>query len=416
MTATASFIESGILLNSFDDVDLKLHCFEPNDFQVFGDVYEFFLDYCQVYQKFPSNEILFDKFPELDDNAVGGDLNYFVATFNDQILLRKSTKIIQDEGKQLTKKPRETISNIIARLEKINQSYDEDVYMYDSEKTNNSRLDSFLARKKIVQDGRTKLLGYPTPIYQINQLGIGILPGEICSMVARPGIGKSWFAIASASINAANGYKTMFISAEMPTEQVSLRFDVFMGRMRGYEFSHQALKLGSDDIDINEYQEFLEKNSDGNLIVIDHIKDSGLNIKSIAGIIRQHRPKILVIDNMELVQPDSHTRSTWEKMNEIYYGLKQIAVSNEVCVFVTHQANREASDPYKPPTRNEVASGDALLKASDMVFSMCLSKNSEKERVIAYQKMRDMPDVPDYVYMNFDVDIGIFEQKLDNDI
>ena len=413
--STASFVESGIVLNTRHVEDLKLHNFTAKDFVILGDAYTFLLEYCDTYQEMPTLETLYDKFnEELEEQAEGGNLNYFIKTFNDQTITRKAANIIREEGKKLISFPRETVGNIISKLERINQDYDEEVYIYDGEEITDRRYEDFLNRRKILQNKNgMKLLGVPTPITRINAFGIGVQGGEICSLVARPAVGKSWFSVKAATMNAFHGNKTMLVTAELPAEQISIRLDVFMSKMMGYEFSHKLLKLGSEQVNEEEYFKFLKENNKknrGNLMVVDHISDYGLSIKGISALVRQHRPSVLVVDNMELINSDGG-RAQWEKISEVYYGLKHLAIASNVSIFTTIQANRDASDPFKPPGRTEIAAGDAMLRASDMVFSMCLSRDGDDKRLIAFQKMRDLPDIIDYVTMDFKPDVGIFEQE-----
>ena len=414
---SASFIESGIILNTRFVEDFKSHNFNAKDFVILGDVYNFILEYSDVYQVLPTLETLYDKFNDLEEDAEGGSLTYFIKTFNDQTITRKAADIIKEEGKKLISTPRIAVGNIVSRLEKINQDHDEEVYIHDGQEASERRFKDFLNRRSILENKKgMKLLGVPTPIARINSFGIGVQGGEICSLVARPAVGKSWFSVKAAALNAHLGNRTMIVTAELPAEQIAIRFDVFLAKLKGYEFSHKALKIGSKEIDEDEYQKFLKESSKdrGNLIIVDHISDFGLSIKGISSLVRQHRPSVLVVDNMELLTSDSgnYNKAMWERMSEVYYGLKHLSVANDLAVFTTIQANRDASDPFKPPGRTEIAAGDAMLRASDMVFSMCLSRDGDNKRLIAFQKMRDLPDVIDYVTMDFNPDIGIFEQEV----
>ena len=412
--STFPFLESGIILNTRHVDDLKSHKFSYGDFRVLGDAYKFLIEYYDTYGDFPTLETLYNKFSDLDEEAEGGNLNFFIKTFNDNNLALKATDIIREEGKSLSSTPRTAVSNIISRLEKINQIHDEEIYVYDSKEVAEIRLEEFKNKQELMKrNNGIKLLGIPTPIKYINVQGLGVQPTEICSIVARPGVGKSWWSVRVATLTAYTGHKTLLVTAEMPVKQMALRLDVFLGRMYGYNFSHIALKTGDDSVDLDAYEKYLNMHQNSNLIVVDKIGDFGMSVKGIAALVRQHRPEVLVIDNMELVTPEGSTgnRPTWERMLDSYYMLKHLAIANNVAIFTTLQASREASDPFKPPGRTEIATGDALLRASDMVFSMCHVRDEPNKRLVAIQKLRDVPDTMEYVYMNFDVDCGIFEES-----
>jgi len=44
---------------------------------------------------------------------------------------------------------------------------------------------------------------------------------------------------------------------------------------------------------------------------------------------------------------------------------------------------------FSPPKPENVAFGDALLRASDIALSMCMVESSDYRRLVQYQKYRD---------------------------
>ena len=411
MAESFGFIESGIILNSKNSDDIKKHSFQGNDFVIYKDVYLFLIEYFDEHKKCPTNNLLLEKFPELDEKAQGEDLEYCIGVFQKHSLTRKATDLIRSHNETIKLDPKQAISNIVFGLDKLNLDYDDDIFLYDGGEVN--RFDEYLDRKDKKNNSKLKIIGFPTPLRTINNLGIGLLPGEICSMFARPGVGKSWFAIKAAAICVMRGHKTLFVTSEMTANQMSLRFDVVIGKMRGYDFSHTSLKIGAS-INEEDYKEFLEKNDKRDLIIIDHIDNGGVSLSGVASLIRKYRPEVVVIDNMELVSltGGSANYKMWEKMNDLYYGLKALCTTSKIAAFVTHQANRDATNPFRPPSSTEVSSGDALIRSSDIALSMCLVEYEDKQRRISFQKFRDIgtENIRDSVVMDFDVDCGVFKE------
>ena len=58
-------------------------------------------------------------------------------------------------------------------------------------------------------------------------------------------------------------------------------------------------------------------------------------------------------------------------------------------MFVSTQATKDAADVFMPPMPDQVAFGDALLMASDVVISMCMIEDESDKRLLAFQKYRD---------------------------
>ena len=85
------------------------------------------------------------------------------------------------------------------------------------------------------------MMGIPTSFESINNIGVGWMPGELISLFARPAMGKSWLCVHGAAVAMMAGDKTLLISTEMPTNSISLRTDIVLANMKGYDFSHKAL-------------------------------------------------------------------------------------------------------------------------------------------------------------------------------
>lgn len=411
MAESFGFVESGIILNTHDIEDINKHVFNSKDFVIHEDAYQFLIEYFDEHKRCPTKNLLIEKFPELDEKAHGENLDYCIGVFQKHGLTRKATDLIRTQNEAIKTDPKQAISNIVFGLDKLNLDYGDDIFLYDGGEID--RLADYQNRKDLRNNSKLKIIGFPTPLRTINNMGIGLMPGEICSIFARPGVGKSWFAIKAASICVMRGHKTLFVTSEMTADQMSLRFDVTMGKMRGYDFSHTALKTG-DPINEEAYKEFLVKNDKKELIIVDHIDQGGISLTGVTSLIRKYRPEVVVIDNMELVSltGGSSNYKMWEKMSDLYYGLKGLCTSSKIAAFVTHQATRNAANPFRPPNSTEVSSGDALLRASDIALSMCLVEYEEKQRKIAFQKFRDIgtEEMRDYVIMDFDVDCGIFKE------
>jgi replicative DNA helicase len=303
MAESYLFIESGIILNTRSTEDFH-NCaarIGPSDFVVCRDVFQFMVEYVEQYDRLPPKNLLYENYPDiLDTNAIGADLDYCVRAFEKQRLSRQAIGLYQDNRDLMISDPENAISNVLSGLERLNLNADKSLLIYND--GSRKRLEQFHERRNVRNNSRFKIIGIPTPLRSINRTGVGLLPGELCGLFARPGTGKSWFVIKAAAICAHLGYKTLFVSPEMPDEQMSLRLDVMLGRLKGYEFSHSALKTGGD-IDEASYAEFLEKCDERSLFVCDNIEGRSVTLAGIARLVRKHRPDVLIVDNMEILSP-----------------------------------------------------------------------------------------------------------------
>ena len=201
----------------------------------------------------------------------------------------------------------------------------------------------------------------------------------------------------------------------MTKASINLRMDVILGHMNGYSLSHAAIRNGTD-IDEEQYKKFLRNSDSKNLLICDHISgEDSISLPSINNLVRKYKPDFLVIDGVYLLSTRDTTKAAWEQSHSLFYGLKNLALSNNITVMASTQATRDAADMYTPPAPNQVAFGDALIRASDVAVSMSMMQDEldmvvNDKRKIQFQKYRD-GDLPftDYEFV-WRVNNGQIEQ------
>ena len=397
------FIESGIVFGLDTPKALKEFRHPPNDFSSHGDAYKFLVNFFDEYGELPSSDVLQENFPTLDASAQTINLDYAVDAFKNQVLYREIINVFQSQKTLLQEDPKTAFSKITSGLNDIGIAYDEDVISYSD--GSNSRLEEWKERYKARSVGN-KMLGVATPLDTINKTGVGWLPGEMISLFARPTIGKTWFCIFTAATAVMSGKKTLLISTEIPISAIALRADVIFARMLGYEISHRALRSG-DSIDEEEYSKFLDDINEHQLFICDKISgQNSITIESIAALIRKHSPEFVVLDGAYLVNSGTGKKAAWEESHALFYGLKNLCTAMNISMFVSTQATKDASDIFRPPQADQVAFGDALLRASDVVLSMCLVEDDSERRLIQYQKYRDAESFADTSLVYWNPDIG----------
>ena len=404
------FIESGIIfgLDSFNSLKKFKH--PSKDFAKHGDAYKFLVKYVDDYGEFPTIDHLCENYPTLDTSASSLNLDYATEKFKNQVLYREIVTVFNSNKELLRENPKRAFSQITHNLNDINIIYDEDVVTYNL--PNGKSMERFeqwqeRTERRKMGDG---LMGIKTPFKSLNNLGVGWQAGELIALFARPTVGKTWMSVVIAATAALAGHKTLLISTEMPASAITLRADVVMGHLMGYELSHKALRNG-DSINEQDYQNFLLELDQNNMLICDHISGEGsITIEGIAGLVRKHAPEIIVLDGIYLVTNGMSNKAMWEQSHALFYAMKGLCISQNVAMFVTTQANRDAANVYIPPQPETVAFGDALLRAADIALSMARVENDEKKRIIQYQKYRDSEISVDTSLFEWDVDAGHIEE------
>ena len=405
------FIESGIIFGLTDRLAFRKFKYTSKDFAQHGDAFKFLTSYYDTYAEVPTPETLCENFPTLNPAAETLNLDYAIDTFQSQVLHRRIIETFQTNKELLLDNPKHALAQINHGLQDIAVVYDEDITYYNQNAS--SRFTEWQERteKRKMGDG---IMGIPTPFTSLNKMGVGWMPGEMVSLFARPSVGKSWMCVQAAVTAVMNGYKTLLISTEMPTAQMNMRMDVVLGKAMGYNFYHRDLRSGNP-IDENAYQEFLDHLDNVPLLVCDHVEgESSISLESIHNLIRKYTPDFVVIDGVYLITSSGrNTKAMWEQTHMLFYGLKNLCLSTNTAMFVSTQATKEASDVYMPPQPDQVAFGDALLRASDVVMSMCLIEEEEERRLLVFQKYRDGIVPGGAVSLDWQVNTGIIGEMED---
>tara|TARA_R110002051_G_scaffold280146_1_gene341722 strand:- start:1103 stop:2356 length:1254 start_codon:yes stop_codon:yes gene_type:complete len=404
------FIESAIIFGLSDEDKLKKFSYHSNDFAKHGDAFIFIGEYIDKYHGFPSEQILMESFPTLDPTAKSQKFSYALDMFKSQVLQRAVIKTVQQQRELVKENPKQAIANIMSGLSDVDLVYDEDIKTYDIGTI--ERVDEWEKRKQRRKMG-DGLIGVPTSFKFINQNGTGWQPGELIAAFARPTVGKTWLCVHSAAVAVHNGFKTLLISTEMPNPQIVMRLDVALAKLKGYNFSHRAIRHG-EEMDIDSYIKFLKESNKHSLLVCDGIAgQTGISIEAIAGLIRKHNPKFVVIDGVYLLTTRDTSKAAWEQSHGIFYGLKNLAISTNTPIMVSTQANRDAANEYTPPTASQVAFGDALYRAADVAVAMAKVEDHEDKRLIEFAKYRDGELAQNKLYMQWSVDNGTIHELTD---
>jgi replicative DNA helicase len=405
------YVESGIVLNVEKYADLQKIGIMPDQMAVFGEALQFVYDTIDETRKAPSTSILLEKFPDLDASAEGAaELEFFSGEVKHQLMYRRSVALATEYIPQIKDdNPQETLSKLIQSLGDLTAVIDDDIEVYDSGATN--RADEYLEKVAKRKDNKLGILGIPTPFKTVNRLGVGFMPGELYSLFARPTVGKSFICIKCAAIAVQRGYKVLLVSTEMPVSAMALRMDAFLGRLKGYKFSLHKLRRGDEGIDVDKYREYLDSLGENNMIFPHHLGFDALSVESIRNLVRKYTPDIVIVDGVYLLS-DQDSKAKWEQNDNLFKGLKNIAMAYDIPVFCTTQAGRDASNLFKPPKLNQVANGDALLRASDMALAMCKVEEDDMARYVFYMKMREDQDISHRTVMKWDVDVGDVQEIL----
>lgn len=217
-----------------------------------------------------------------------------------------------------------------------------------------------------LQSGTVKA-GWPTHIQKLNDmLSGGLRPGGLYILAARPAVGKSSFAQALGWAMAKNSKRTLFLSQEMPSDELGDRALASVGRV---DFGH-ILTGRINDLEwgrVSEAAEELLAHRD-DFFVDDQggltLTDVRSKAKQIPGL------SVLILDYLQLCSGSLDKGANRNaEIEQISRGLKTFAKEIGAAVVVLSQLNREVEKRAdKKPTLADLRDSGAIEQDADVVM------------------------------------------------
>lgn len=226
-------------------------------------------------------------------------------------------------------------------------------------------LDEVTARLRRVQ-GMGGLSGVPTPWDTMNTITAGWQKGDLITWVGRTSLGKTQTLLAQAEHAFECGYSVLFVTTEMPSEQIARRWIAMrMG------LSPQALKSGMISTRllrrIEAYNASLLGRERFRLLSI----GTGAKMTAIDAAADEVSPDIIFIDGAYLMKPTgSGGRSQVETVSAVFDEIKQHTIDHNIPYVVNTQFNRQAGRGGVDGTLETIGMSDTIARHSSVVIAV----------------------------------------------
>ncbi|EOS50317.1 replicative DNA helicase [Adlercreutzia caecimuris] len=231
----------------------------------------------------------------------------------------------------------------------------------------------------ILANQKNHMVGVPTGFKDVDDLIHGFRGGDLVILAARPGVGKTSFALNLATNAAKAGVAVTFFSLEMGAEQLVQRILCSEARV-------SLSKLRSGLIAEGDWGALAEHS--GKLSQLDfYIDDApGLTIlearakarRELHGI-KEGQKGLIVVDYLQLMQPSPGTKnkSTNDQVGEISRGLKILAKEMNMPVIALSQLSRavEQRGKDKRPMLSDLRDSGSIEQDADIVMFIDRSMN-----------------------------------------
>lgn len=241
----------------------------------------------------------------------------------------------------------------------------------ENRKNSLQKLNTFLKMNLIELENDQReagqLSGLTTGFVELDKKLLGLQPGQLVIVAARPAMGKSAFAL-NISVNSckAQGLPVAIFSLEMLSQELSMRMlsgesKIDSGRLRSKNFLDQDLRnLGMAVKELSKLPVFINDNGDTTIL---DIKSQCRKIKSEFGL------GLVVVDYVQLMKSHTNNPSREQQISEISRGLKSLAKELECPIIGLSQLNRAVeSRPNKRPMVSDLRESGSIEQDADVVM------------------------------------------------
>jgi replicative DNA helicase len=236
-------------------------------------------------------------------------------------------------------------------------------------------------------------VGIPTGYPDLDKMIIGLKPGEMFVLAARPSIGKTSLAlnvirnVALKEHKDGNKKSIAFFSLEMTAEQITRRLlctEAGIPESTFFDGSFKPSQITRLTGSVNTYKKakiFIDPTAG---ITISELRAKSRRMKSMYGV------DLIVIDYLQLMKASGSIESRQQEVAEISSGIKKLAKDLDVPVLVLAQLNREVEKgpggKSARPKLSHLRESGAIEQDADVVTFLHRDRDETKDTSREAQK------------------------------
>lgn len=228
---------------------------------------------------------------------------------------------------------------------------------------------------------------------------------------ARAGIGKTLIMVKFAAAAVQAGLKVGMYEGEMTVDKIAGRYDTLVSHISNSAITHGNIKVS------NVYKNYLDglsaKNSKGKFYILtrDMVADNKVTVSTLRSFVEKYELDMLFVDQLSLLDTESHYRQSYEQMAEISKALKNLQVQKRIPIVVASQQNRSSLESGELAGTQNLSLSDRIGQdATEVIF---LSKD-ENLMKINIAKARD-GYIKNLLTYEVDFDKGVFNYVPDEE-
>lgn len=392
------------ILDSRDASLLRVNSIDNTFFSDFPTEFEFIKNHLDTYDRVPDKITFASKFPQFDFIEVNEDPNYLVDELYKDKNARHLAKIFNKVRDYINDgKITEATSLYLNAAESMVTAKHISAVDILRDK---SRYDKYVERGSDFSKYYIK-----TGFDEIDDaIGGWDRLEELATIVARPGVGKSWVLLRTAIAAAKQGLRVGLYSGEMTELKVGYRADTLISHI-----SNRSIMHGNIEIQ-NAYKLHIDNLGDiipGELwVTTPSMIGNTATVTDLRAFIDKFHLDILCIDQHSLMEDERNARDPVTRAGNISKDLKNLQVMKKIPIIAVSQQNREAVEENGVIDVSHIAQSDRIGQDSTCVLFL---EQKESVLTIHLAKARDATAGSKLKYA-IDLDKGVFDfLPIDND-
>lgn len=298
--------------------------------------------------KVPSLRVFKRKFPTFkleEDNGkiiTTEDMLYWCKEVRNRSRHNTLVRSIQESAEMLedfnTEDAYKRIKSTIAYIE----SNFTETSAVDITKNSEERVKAYMDKK--INRG---MIGIPTGFPKLDYIMKGFGESTLTTLIAKTGVGKSWFEIIIGAYCMIKGYRVLQLVTEMPEDVMRDRYEAILFKhCYSLDFNYNQLKSGNLPVDIErKYIDFLKEDlPELQPLII----DTATGVMGVSALMEKFSPEIVLIDSAYLMEDDQNAKDDWLRITHITRDLKKLAKRTKIPIFINTQADKNTSKKTGP--------------------------------------------------------------------
>lgn len=251
------------------------------------------------------------------------------------------------------------------------------------------------------------MIGIPTGIPKLDMILKGLQTKQLITMIAKTGVGKTWFLVLIACYCLLNGYRILFLTTEMAEEQVEDRIEAMLVKMMlGVNFNYGRFKSGTLTKEEEEaYFELLDMKHTLEKLII----ETATGVSNVSAKIDQYDPDLILIDGAYLMEDDRGAKDDWLRVAHITRDLKSLVKRKKKVMVINSQADSTTSKKTGPELDN-IGFSKAIGQDSDVVLGLVRDEEMLEDREAKVKVLKQREGVLGSVMLNWDFTTMDFSQ------